>query len=430
MSYVYIDEKGPQETIRIAKDFSHEKRLNLADDNMSSYVANLFSVKNSVKGKVEDEYKKIINGFERQNKSSELKGQQILKSHFNYGIANMHTKEVNFYTELLKILIENDCSNLCFAISKFSIVVNVRFSKWLLELQRDRHIHNVHLIKYSITKFFEIESSQELNELLFDNNISNKEFISALIKELKEFIDIHSRNKRMEMQISEYKNMVKVFKQHKHRLSEIDFDEVQFDWEQFKWSIDLWVTENKVVNNWEGEENQLFLDEGIPDLGFSELGFTDVLKGQESHQHIGLQITDMLVALIGKQITKMGSALRYDAENPSVTTNLPKEWFEMDEENYKLICLLNKYLNQGQYSLIYDTFFDDLLIFTSYLEYISSFANYYDFKKGLNHSKGCRDKMMSDSEIRWLKFIEITKVCNDLFGSVLGAINEGELKNI
>lgn len=430
MAYFYIDEKGPQETIRISGNFTHEQKLNLGNDKMSSYVANVIGVKNIHKETVEAEYLQIVSEFNRQNSASELKGAQILKSNFEYGIASMREKEVRFYNSLIKLLEKKGCYNLIFAISKYSIAVNVRFSDFILELQRDRHISGAHEIKYLVTKFFDVESSQEINKMLFDNEVSNKEFINMLIKELQEFVNNNKGNMRMVLQIDSYKKLIKIFKQNKYKVKEIKFEEVKFDWQFVKWALDLHISELKVNDEWENEQHQLILDEGIPDLEFHELGFSSFLEGQESHTHVGLQITDMLVVLTGKQISKMKVETRYDRQNPEKAKRLSDEWFIMNEKNFNLICLLKKYLYQGTYSLVYDTYFDDLLIYTAYLEYVSSYSEFASFNQVTAHSERFMEKYMQESVERWRKFYENEVNCNQVYGSVKGAIDAGMLRSI
>ncbi|MGF2773294.1 hypothetical protein [Bacillus cereus] len=45
MGQVFIDEKGPQETIRIPNTYRDDRRINLGDDLMRSYVAGVWQPK-------------------------------------------------------------------------------------------------------------------------------------------------------------------------------------------------------------------------------------------------------------------------------------------------------------------------------------------------------------------------------------------------
>jgi hypothetical protein len=44
MDYLYIDEKGPQETIRMTTPYDEEKKIKLGNDNMYVYVADLIKI--------------------------------------------------------------------------------------------------------------------------------------------------------------------------------------------------------------------------------------------------------------------------------------------------------------------------------------------------------------------------------------------------
>jgi hypothetical protein len=88
MDYLYIDEKGPQETIRMTTPYDEEKKIKLGNDNMYVYVA-------------------------------DLKGKDILGKNFKFGIPSLKGRELDFYNSLFDLLLENHVNSFWKGIKEF-----------------------------------------------------------------------------------------------------------------------------------------------------------------------------------------------------------------------------------------------------------------------------------------------------------------------
>ena len=91
MDYLYIDEKGPQETIRkITVPFDKTKKLKYGDDDMHIYVADMVRIPYEKLSNIENEYVELEKNYletRHFKEGRELKGKDIVKNNFKYGVA-------------------------------------------------------------------------------------------------------------------------------------------------------------------------------------------------------------------------------------------------------------------------------------------------------------------------------------------------------
>lgn len=437
MGIAFIDEKGPQETIKVAKQFDDNKRINLGDDLMRSYVADMIYIPNE---NIELIYKKFIKlkkdyKTTKKNKNDkELKGAAILKGNFEFGIASLKKENSNFYINLFKILLEGNTKNLLFGVNKMSLVVDARLTEWLLKLEERRLIPIATLPKYVLTKYLENEASEEVVRAFFSDDITNKKLAYLIISDLQEFINKHKGLRRMEGQISTYRELITIFKKNKHLIGESTNSEVSFDWDKVSFAIDLWITEKKVDESWFQEKNQLILDEGIPMEPFDKIGFDKILENQDSTQQPGLQLADFVVVISGSLISKLITAQKYDKEYPGKVVRLDERWFDFEEYHFELVCLFSAFLfgEEMQYAIVSDTYFDETLVFETYIKYISSYENYEQFKKipAKNHIGKHFESFIKESRKKWETGILDEFLNRKIFGSLRLGIIQGIKRKI
>lgn len=256
MGKVFIDEKGPQETIRIPKKYRDDRRINLGDDLMRSYVADVLYIPEGSLENVNKKYLELVGNYRKGQKNKvekELKGIDILQGNFNFGIASM--KEVNskFYFNLFNILLDADVSNLLFSVNKMSMVVDARLTQWILQLEAKRFIDSAILFKYSLTKYCELEASEEVIKNLFDPEKTINEILYSIQKDIKKFVSKHKNNNRMRRQLPYYQKMIKDIGKGKQLANDIAFEKVSFDWDKVSSDVDLWLSENRLKEIWQPE---------------------------------------------------------------------------------------------------------------------------------------------------------------------------------
>jgi len=185
MDYLYIDEKGPQETIRVSNPYNEDKKIKLGNDNMHVYVADVIKINKDSLSIIEENYKLLEKQYiASRNFDKELKGKDILDRNFKFGIASMKNRELDFYNSLIGLLLENQVDNLLLSINKMSLVADKRLTDWILELEKKRFIESAWLLKYSLVKYLEIEASASVILSIFDPNKSNREVLTEIQKDL------------------------------------------------------------------------------------------------------------------------------------------------------------------------------------------------------------------------------------------------------
>ena len=60
MKFLFIDEKGPQNSYKITNPFNKREKLSYGTDKMHSYVANVIQINEEDYMSIENEYEKIV----------------------------------------------------------------------------------------------------------------------------------------------------------------------------------------------------------------------------------------------------------------------------------------------------------------------------------------------------------------------------------
>ena len=63
MQYLFMDEKGPQNTFKVNTPFKLNKKLKYASDDMHSYVVNIIQIDEKYYESIEVKYRKIIDDY-------------------------------------------------------------------------------------------------------------------------------------------------------------------------------------------------------------------------------------------------------------------------------------------------------------------------------------------------------------------------------
>lgn len=434
MDYLYIDEKGPQESIRVTNPYDEEKKIKLGNDNMYVYVADLIKINQDRFTEVEEQYilleKKYLSSRSFPA-NTELKGKDILDKNFKYGIASLKSRELDFYNSLFDLLLKNNVENLLFSINKMSLVVDKRMTEWILKLEEKRFIDSARLLKYSLVKYMEIEASNTVIQSFFDSNKGNREILTEIQNDLAAFIEKNKHIRRMKVQIQNYKELIQIIRNTKHLIPETPFDGISFDWNKVSFDIDLWITEKMLLDKLDIKSTELILDQGIPLEPFKKLQFPSIKFDEDSSNHVGLRISDVLVVISGKYISKLASEHRYDKNNPEKRKLLSKDWFQLDEKQFNVLKKMNEYLFpiDSRYCFIVDTYFDDALLFESYSRYISSYDSFNDYN---NHSETHVEKyfrfLNKALKSKWTTAIENERVIRILNGSMRIGIESEEIR--
>lgn len=431
---LYIDEKGPQESLKMSTPFDKVNKIAYADDDMHSYVANIIKISDSNISNIENEYTNIENLYlstRNFKKGKELKGQNILKGNFVWGVASLKKNELEFYTKLFELLNDYSVENLLFSISKMSLLVDSRLLNWILDIQ-DKRQFSAYTLKYGLTKYAEIEASEDVISKFFDKNISLKDLLTSIQKDMEVLINNNKANRRMNSQISFYKEIIHLIKNWKHLNSLEPQLDASFNWDKVTYALDLWLTENKLIKAADVNQFSLNLDQGIPKLPFEKFEFNTINENCISSTNVGIRITDMLVAIAGNYLSKFSKDTRYNLEEPTKPKHLSAEWFDFNQEQYQLISHMGTYFFKGdmRYAYVIDTYFDETLLFETFITYISSYPSYEEYRK-VNNSQHVSQHfrvMVKGSQEKWESALSSERLVNEMYGNLRNAIEEGMMR--
>ena len=441
MHCLFMDEKGPQNSFKISDPFDKKNKLSYANDNMHSYVANVIQIEKTVYGSIEKEYCQIVETYlstrkqlqqSLKNKSRELKGLDLIRTNFDYGIASMKGNEVQFYISLFKMLNQYDVDNLIFMISKISIITSSRLTNFFYFLDEETDFSSF-IAKYVLTKYAEVEASKKVIEALLNKALPTRPLLKLIKEDLNRIINNNQGNMRMSRQLAIYQQLItamdRVINNHKIKLLEPEL-KLSFDWNKVKWAFDLWMTEQGFPDK--NIEYTLFLDEGIPSNIFTELNINKIEEDCDSRDYVGLQITDMIVVLIGKLVSQMTVNTRYDFNKPDQRVLLNKEYFDLNEPQYNLISELNRFLldKETNYHFVNDAYFDESLLLQVYIGYITSFDNFeqYNSVKSKDHVDCYFKNFVKQSEEKYSEGMKNESMAKCMFGSLKEGIEDGTVR--
>ncbi|NQP30905.1 hypothetical protein HO924_01535 [Streptococcus suis] len=441
MKYLFMDEKGPQNSFKIKKPFDKVNKLAYADDDMHSYVANVIRIEKTVYGSIEKEYCQIVETYlstrkqlqqSLKNKSRELKGLDLIRTNFDYGIASMKGNEVQFYISLFKMLNQYDVDNLIFMISKMSIITSSRLTNFFYFLDEETEFSSF-IAKYVLTKYAEVEASKKVIEALLNKALPTRPLLKLIKEDLNRIINNNQGNMRMSRQLAIFQQLItamdRVINSHKIKLLEPELI-LSFDWNKVKWAFNLWMTEQGFPNK--NIEYTLFLDEGIPSNIFTELNINKIEEDCDSRDYVGLQITDMIVVLIGKLVSQMTANTRYDFNKPDQRVLLNKEYFDLNEQQYNLISELNRFLldKETNYHFVNDAYFDESLLLQVYIGYIASFDNFDQYKSVEleDHVDSYFQNFIKQSEEKYFEGMKNESMAKCMFGSLKEGIEDGTVR--
>ena len=440
MNLLCMDEKGPQNSFKISNPFNKTNKILYANDNMHSYVANVIQIDEFDYMQIEQEYKNIVEEYlsnrpqlkkSLRTKGKELKGLDLLKSNFKYGIASMKINEIKFYRDLLGLLLKYNVENLLFLISKMSVITSSRLINFFYFLDSNTNI-SPFIVKYIITKYAEVEASEEVVKALLDKRLSTKNILELIRNDMFAISKKNLNNARMSKQIDAYMSVIKIINNVLNcgiELIEPDLS-LSFDWSKVKWAFDLWLTEQHFRKN--ANQCWLFLDEGIPQDIFTCLNLDKIDGNCNSKDYIGLQITDMIVVLIGKLVAQLNLVTRYDFAKPDQRVLVSDGYFNLSEVQFEFVKELQQFIlaGQGKYCFINDTYFDDSVLLQSYIKYIVSYGNFEDYKK-VEEKKHSELHMACFINISQMKFQEGIKneiLAKSEYGTIKAAVEADMLR--
>lgn len=397
MHDIYIDEKGPQEHIRVNDKSIQAKKMNdpstrfkIGNDNMTDYAMAAIDVPEQNSDELKTAFEKLETCYLTHSENvTELKGYQILKGKkFTFGVASMPPREVSFYTNVVELLMNQDVKLCLVTQSKTASIITQRLHYWILEAAKRKKV-SYSLLAYTLAKYTTIEASTSVLQELQSPDKSVYQILNIIKSDLKRFIQEYKSIPRMKVQNSAYADVLKVISKTQN-IKTADVPHTgEFEWDKVAFSLNLWLLERQIFG--ENEKYRLFLDQGIKKEVFavkphSDIQYSDITEDCHSDKVYGIRLADLMATMFGKMMSKLTAAVLYNPEKPGESVYLPDEWFSLNQEQLNLVHLLHRFLIQTglKYSFINDTFFDSAVHLQSYLTYISKFNDIKSLKQSNN----------------------------------------------
>lgn len=404
MTYcLYIDEKGPQQTLRIQNkiksnlDNDPKHKVRSANDFMMTYFAAGLLIDEKEKVDFEKKFNKIERDFKgrRYNKQAELKGSKILKGKTDKGFAGLTVNIVDFYNKVFSLIKEHHAKICVLSESKFeNIIENI-----LDESEFENIIENLQVSReaviYSLTKFLADEPALTTVKLLESDSFTTKEAVDTIIKGLKNVIDNFEKakrnpnakgdKKRGDREIDNYKELIKILREFKYTIVRKNTKLLrknvgQFNWEKIESQLMDFLKDNDVNSI----DVKLYLDQGIDKTNFNNIQLKEIEESIDSKNCEEIRACDFITTLVGSIASKLSAETLYNPNKPLERRLIPQEWydfsnnnkeFEDGEKHFQLITILNKNINY------YHTIFsDDITIFQSFVEKLSEFSSYEELR--------------------------------------------------
>lgn len=433
MDYLFMDEKGPQDTFEVSNPFNKEEKLKNANDRMHSYVADVIKISETAYKDIQYRFLALEEELHKvRPQMGEVKGEKLLpKKVFKYGVASLHDDKFTFkfLKQFFEILIDhiNEIDNLLFEVGKMSIVVDSRLNEWILRMNEKKGAITF-VLKYTLTKYMENEAPELVIKNLLDKTIPLEELLLSISDDMKKIVEDNQGNQRMAGQIEVYKTIIKLIKEtiaEKIELVEPNINP-KFNWEKVSWAVELMLLEiDKKVDN---SDKIFYLDEGIPSSVFEKFKFKEIKEGERSDEVVGIRIVDILVAIAGKYISSLFLDSKHKGGDLTKRHLISSKWFELTNKHFDLIKQMRRiyFPKERVYSINIDTFFDDIMLFIVYVNYISTYQSYlkYNLIDSEQHVQNFMKNFIIESQNKFAQSIEADSISESLYGSVRNTINE------
>lgn len=336
--------------------------------------------------KENDMYKKH-NAFEekykdRNDNKNELKSQAIRTNRFKRGFQSLNQQNVDFVDDFFSLFDEN-CKLYFFIGSKIEYVITQLFSN-----VSSNAVFNVNAMRYTIIKAINCYKPSVVIDCAFSSSDSNE-----LISVLKEFfmnrIEANKQNVKLKaLENNAFADVIKALdwlaNSVRKKYNEAWDYRMVFDGFS-KYLDESDVLDYMLVLDEEGEVGS----ESATLCAAKDVGLRAIERDSRTSQ--GIRIADMMIGIVGKLLKSIHKAMQYKNDSHAIVKSmLDDKWFALDERQFqlykKLHCIICEY-DRAWYKLYSGLYSDDLVVFMSLLDYITSFDSVESLSRCSNHSE-------------------------------------------
>lgn len=355
--------------------------LNFDHLDASPYFVNVFL---GFSDEIYKDIKESYREWENDNKKylgikseDEFKGESIKAKNFEFGLASMNLRYINFYSYLFDLLNQYDIIIQLSTTNKLELLISNVFAEYFAVIENLIYQYDLPLIKYSLIKLIDRHRTSRLIKLLFDTNADSKLVISEIGSILDRIITEQVHYPHLSREV----DTAKLFKELLNKLSFTISALDSYNWD-YSWSFDgLMGLLNEI--NIPDKDIVLFLDgkswrtEGI---AVERFHFAEILR-EESENHVGIRVADFLSNFIGRIIRNLDLDIR--TANISNITYIDEEWFNVRKEGFECYKLLGSVLRTRQ-NIYWTTqvgiYFDIAILFYKFIDYFCNFKDYETYR--------------------------------------------------
>lgn len=332
---------------------------NYSDGFMASIVGWRFEDQESLL----EEYERFEKRFaHRRDKKGELKSTTIKTKNISRGLASLSKEETVLVGQLFDMLDER-CFSFFFFASKVEYVVNQLFSG----CHRDSLV-NYDAMCYCITKAINAYQPSRVIELICSNfgRIDSSVLVAALKVFLAQRIEINLRNKELkQFEIQAYRQAIAF-------LEDVNC-QIDLSWDYRS----PFICFNSYLREQGIHKYRLCIDnERKSARAAREYGIKYVSES-DSLDSIGVRMADMVGGIIAKLIKALRVAQSYQSDAEATQKKeLNCAWFKLDQTRFELYKKLYSVVmerNNAYSKFCAGNYADDVIVFTSFLEYLNGF---------------------------------------------------------
>lgn len=349
----------------------HSRKINQktiqADNYSNNFISVIIGYANGRKEDIEHEFNKFKDEYKHRLVRNEFKSTSIkLKN----GFASINKHNISFLSDFLN-LIDEDILLYFSVLNKIEYITNQIFRNY-----RNNILIDMDKVRYSISKSVSLYKPQNVIEAIYNNG--------DIIGELKTFFQERIEANNTNIILKERENGM--FKELIVILDDCDKD-IKIDWEYtisfggFKKYLDEnGIKEYQLILDKEGNENE----DSNTLVAAREMNIKNVIE-DDSKNHIGIQIADMLAGIISKFIKMLEEDLAYKKIEEATTKKLlPKEWFCLNSNQFVMYKKMHKIitkLNNSWFKSYTGIYADNLVQFISLLNYFDRYESFQDYRE-------------------------------------------------
>ncbi|WP_077706699.1 DUF3800 domain-containing protein [Virgibacillus dokdonensis] len=349
----------------------HSRKINQKTIQAGNYSNNFISViigyANERKNDIEQGFNNFKDKFQSRLVNNEFKSTSMKMKN---GFASINKHNISFLNDFLD-LIDEDILLYFSVLNKIEYVTNQIFKDYESNLLID-----MDNLRYSISKSVSLYKPQNVIEAIYNDG----DIVGELKKFYKERIKANNSNIILKEKENSMFNDLIVILDDCNKDFKVDW-EYRISFDGFKKYLDEnGIIKYQLILDKEGNENE----DSKTLVSARKMNIKNVCE-DDSKNHVGIQIADMLVGIISKFIKKLDDGLVYKNIKEATSKNLlPTEWFCINKDQLVLYKKMHKIITQlnnswfKSYSGIYA---DNFIQFVSLLNYFDSYENFQDYRE-------------------------------------------------